>query len=250
MTKIDVVTTAIRRPEILDLAYRSYFNGGILDLPKLRIILNIDPIGAGSEEEMVSIAKSYSDEVVVNSPENSNFANAINWCWSQVESKHFLHLEDDWLLTNPIKFHDWLKSLEQSNALQSVLIRKHRRQIPAKYSFRANLARKSVIDQVGLIPPKYNPEKWCIQRLGMNVSIDFGPERQLIDMGRKWAKGNQSRKSTGSSGLRITSESLASGWFGERPSGIVGRLDYKMNYNKWQRVLRAYENDFKDVESI
>ena len=56
MEKIDVVTTAIRRPILLDLTYQSFFKR-IQNLPKVRIILNVDPIGDAKAEDCLKIAK-------------------------------------------------------------------------------------------------------------------------------------------------------------------------------------------------
>lgn len=242
MDQIDVVTTAIRRPEILELAYRSYFNGGIRGLPRVRIILNIDPIGAGDTDVIIEIASRYASEVVVRQPDESNFAAAINWAWSHVESEYFLHLEDDWLLSRPIDFSDWIGSLKTTDYLQSVLIRKYARTRGSPYSFRANLAKKVVIDRVGYIPLNYNPEKFAKSKLSQEVSIDFGPARQLHDMGRKWAKANQARKSGGSNQLKIDAQTLKEGWFGSRKSGLLGHIDYWRSRLYWISILRRYEN--------
>ena len=241
MDQIDVVTTAIRRPEIMDLAYRSYFNGGIRGLPQVRIILNIDPIGAGNTNEIVAIASRYASEVVVRQPDQSNFAAAINWAWSHVESEYFLHLEDDWLLSRPIHFGDWIGSLKGEDYLQAVLIRKRSRKVASPYSFRANLAKKAVIAKIGEIPLDHNPEKFAKTQLAQDVSIDFGPERQLHDMGRKWAKAQHARKADGSNHLRIDKETLDNGWFGDRNSGFLGQLDYRRSRLIWLSKLRRYE---------
>ena len=243
MDQIDVVTTAIRRPEILELAYRSYFNGGIRGLPRVRIILNIDPIGEGDTDAIIEIASRYTSELVVRQPDESNFAAAVNWAWSHVESEYFLHLEDDWLLSRPIDFSDWIDSLQGEAYLQAVLIRKRSRKVASPYSFRANLAKKTVIEQVGQIPLDHNPEKFAKSRLAHDVSIDFGPERQLLDMGRKWAKAQHARKADGSNNLRIDKETLSNGWFGARNSGFWGGLDYRRSRFIWLSKLKRYEFD-------
>lgn len=241
MDQIDVVTTAIRRPEILELAYRSYFNGGIRGLPQIRIILNIDPIGTGDTDAIIAIASQYASEVVVRQSDESNFAAAINWAWSHVESEYFLHLEDDWLLSRPVDFCDWIGSLEGSAYLQAVLIRKRSRKVASPYSFRANLAKREVISKVGQIPLDHNPEKFAKSQLAQDVSIDFGPEQQLLDMGRKWAKAQHARKAHGSNNLRIDKETLDNGWFGDRNSGFLGCLDYRRSRLIWLSKLKRYE---------
>ena len=249
---IDVVTTAIRRPELLDLAYRSYFGGGICNLPNLRIILNIDPISCGSSDQMVAIAHKYATEVVIRNSDEANFATAVNWAWAQVESPFFLHLEDDWLIRRPVDFEEWLKCLEADpNALQAVLLRKRARTEPRPFSFRPHLAKSEVIARVGSIPTDKNPEKFVAESLGPGVSIDFGLPYGFHDLGRKWAKAQHLKKAEGAAGLQINPQ--VKDWFTERPASIIGKIDYfcchirwrcsLLKVSLWQRLVR-FRNSF------
>jgi len=248
LQKIDVVTTALRRAEILDLAFKSYFAGGITNLPPVRLIINVDPIGDSSVEEIYKLAKKYSSDILIRAPEQGCFSDAVNWAWSQVKTEYFLHLEDDWLLRRPVDFLEWSSALENSGDLQSVLIRKKRRQIVdcggsagLHFSFRANLSRRDVIQRVGDIPQGFNPEKYAIQRLGsQSVSNDFGDEYQLIDMGRKWSKSRGWRKADKNNQITADSLSASSNWFGERSSNFLNTIDYLRSRLHWRIILNSY----------
>ena len=153
MKTIDVVTTSLRRPELLNLTYRSFFSK-ITHLPKLRIIINVDPIGKADAEECLKIAKCYTNNVVARLPKKSNFSDAVNWCWAHVQSAYFLHLEDDWLLKKPIDFNCWHKDLITKDVAQSVLIMKRPRiKKELAYSFRPHLGLKKISNPLVLYHP-------------------------------------------------------------------------------------------------
>ena len=241
---IDVVTTAIRRPEIFKIALRGYFGGGLQNLPKVRLILNIDPIGNGDIQEMVDMAREYVDEVVVRVSLESNFAAAVNWAWSQVETEYFLHLEDDWLFRRPIDFALWLDDLTRadSGVCQSVLLRKNARTQNFRFSFRAGLAKKLVIEKVLPIPLDSDPEKYVANTLGEGVSKDYGLPYQLIDMGRKWAKGQSYRKAQCDDRMRLTDglSGQAISWYQRRSGNYLGKFDYSMSRIYWKFVQSKY----------
>ena len=237
--RLDVVTTAIRRPELLRRTYESFLGIGLLNLPSLRIILNIDPMGSGNPDESIRIAEAYADEVVVNIAPVANFATAVNWAWKQVESPVFLHLEDDWQLRRFIDFSDWLKQLQSiPEACQSVLLRKHARGLNPPFSFRPTLIKRSFIDAAGTIPAQMNPEKYLHQRLmDRAVSVDFGPEYAFFDLGRKWAKGKRLQKVDAVSGSDHISNDQP--WFGVRDISVVGVLDYSACQIRWDWSMQC-----------
>lgn len=235
---IDVVTTAIRRPELLARAYRSYFEVGIRNLPPVRIILNIDPIGHGNTEALVQIAARYTSQVCVRIAETPNFARAINWAWSQVQSDYFLHLEDDWQLRHSIDFNDWKGQLDVNpRAMQAVLLRKQSRGGSAPYSFRPNLATRQVIQVVGEIPETMNPEKYVSNKIDwVGCSVDYGPAYAFFDLGRKWAKGHSLQKDPHVSGLALNVSPAE--WFQCRRVSWLGRFDYVVNRLRWDASFK------------
>lgn len=101
--KLDVVIIATIRPEILRLTLDS-FMAGLLYGYHTRAIINIDPIGENghTQREILDLCCSYFHSVVSRTPETPSFSDAVRWCWSQVETEFFLHLEDDWCLKRKV----------------------------------------------------------------------------------------------------------------------------------------------------
>ena len=231
METLDVVTTAIRRPVLLDLTYQSFFKR-IQNLPKVRIILNVDPIGDAKAEDCLKIAKKYSDNVVFRSPNEPNFSASVNWCWSQIESAYFLHIEDDWLLKKTIEFTKWLNDLITKNVAQSVLIMKRpRTSEKLVYSFRPHLGVKKNIMSIHSIPEHLNPEKFVARKYFKMTSADFSDagSRTIEDMGSKWAKANGLKKA-------ICNHSE---WFSKRMTNPFFKVEYQYFLLKW-RYLSGY----------
>lgn len=237
LNKIDVVTTAMRRPEILAITYKSFFTR-VSNLPRLRIILNIDPLGNGSASECIVIAKQYSDDVIVRTPLEPNFSSAINWCWSQLQSPYFIHLEDDWLLQREIDFEVWLQHLQSERLDQSVLLMKRPRDIAdVSYSFRPHLGVSNSVKAVGSIPEEMNPEKYVSLSQPKLASADFltGGNHLVVDTGRKWAKAQGFKKSSSSKQ-----------WFAPRSNHWWAFIEYRAYWYFWKlrilklRVLRFF----------
>jgi hypothetical protein len=104
INKIDIVITATLRPEVLNLTFQSFCNKFLNQFDKKRLIINIDNIGDENYncQDMLNVCYKYFDEIKYNFPEKPSFPKAVQWCWKQVESEYFLHLEDDWLLKKHI----------------------------------------------------------------------------------------------------------------------------------------------------
>lgn len=222
---IDIVTTALRRPELLELTYKSFF-GKLKGLPPARIIINIDPMGLGSLDASLSIARLYSDEVVYRVADTPNFSDAINWAKDQLVSKVYIHLEDDWLLKNDISFDAWYEFLVNSNCDQACLLMKRERdpgESAYRFSFRPHLAFSRAIKGLGDIPFRENPEAYAgLQGL---TTTDYGPPYSVVDMGRKWAK---------SQGLKKICDSGEGDWFGKRELKLIDQIDYKLHMTYWR----------------
>lgn len=103
--KIDVVTTATMRPELLKLTYQSFRSRLFSQIGHCRLIINIDPLPSANEaalESVLKICHEWFPEVVYRYPSVPSFPAAVQWVWSQVNSDICFHLEDDWLLLKPI----------------------------------------------------------------------------------------------------------------------------------------------------
>ncbi len=97
--KIDITTTATLRPELYEQSLKSIVKHLHGDF---RLLINIDPVGPGTVEEVVAVAKAYFPEALTYSPKIPNFQKAQLLLWSSVWSKYFFNFEDDWELTADI----------------------------------------------------------------------------------------------------------------------------------------------------
>jgi len=96
--RIDITITATRRPGVLLKTLESFYENLFMDWPT-RIIINVDPVGESvSSESVAQVCKCFTDDVLVNLPEQGHFGKAFNWVWSQVTADLVFNLEDDWQL--------------------------------------------------------------------------------------------------------------------------------------------------------
>jgi len=105
---LSFTTTAMPRPEVAETTYSSFTkNLQGLDFREVTLYLNIDSfpdkIDDHKRQEVANIARKYFGNVVVNMPGEPNFANAVKWCFSQIQTYYNFHLEDDWELLAPVK---------------------------------------------------------------------------------------------------------------------------------------------------
>lgn len=105
---LSFTTTAMPRPEIVEATYTSFTRNLVeIDFSKVTLYLNVDNFpnkrDADKRQVVVDIARKYFGNVVVNLPEEPNFAAAVKWCFSKVETFYNFHLEDDWMLLTPLK---------------------------------------------------------------------------------------------------------------------------------------------------
>lgn len=103
--RIDVVTTATLRPELLELTFKSFHNKLLFKCKHRRLIINIDPLPCHDDEllrKMLVICDKWFSEVIYRYPKTPSFPAAVQWVWSQVQTSIFFHLEDDWLLRKKI----------------------------------------------------------------------------------------------------------------------------------------------------
>jgi len=230
--RIDIVTTALCRPDLLDLTYRTFF-GRLLGLPRVRIIINVDPLGYGSAADCVKVASKFSSEICWRCPKTPGFMSAVQWCYNQAESEIVLHLEDDWFLKRRLNYLDWLQELTVAQAAQCVLPMKAPRQnSKLTYSFRPNLCRREQVQNALKVAATsgMNPEQYLRNYVPTLTSIDFngaGP-RLISDMGRKWAK---------SCGLLKTDQNNL--WFDARPKTLLGMMEYSLLRQYWRLTAPA-----------
>jgi hypothetical protein len=98
-----VVVIATLRPEILDITLNSFYHKLLKDFD-VRIIINVDPVGeiGVSQSDVIAVCKRYFKNIISNSPMTPSFSRAVFWCWEQVNTNIFFHLEDDWCLKSNV----------------------------------------------------------------------------------------------------------------------------------------------------
>jgi len=113
---IEVATTAMPRPEILEKTYRSFTkNITGVDWSKSICYLNIDPL-PGKEierEDTALVACNYFGKVVLNMPKKANYTLAYKWLWSQPKKKFFINIEDDWELLEKVSLETLLRGFDK-----------------------------------------------------------------------------------------------------------------------------------------
>lgn len=112
---IDVTMTATLRPTIIDRTLKS-FNENLFykDKERFRLIINIDPVGENLiASDVLKICKRYFDrnKIIVITPKDPSFPQAVINVWNKVESPWIFHLEDDWILNKKIDIDDMISIL-------------------------------------------------------------------------------------------------------------------------------------------
>lgn len=242
--RIDVVITATLRPEVLDLTLHSFSRNLLRQPDKVRVILNVDPIGdmTRSQDEVVRTCKRYFPIVIARTPPEPSFSKAVKWCWEQVQTDMFLHLEDDWLLKRPIDLDQIVAAFEQDRNIASV--RLNRDSNPARdpvwspyFSLNPSFIRKEfVTEALPFFLTTCDPEKQFCEldgekkrMLGHWKYLCYGVPNEpplVIDIGRSWLQYNHYGK--WKKGAAVIA------W--ERRISTHHELYYRLRY----QLLRAY----------
>jgi len=202
---IDVVMTATLRPEIIRLTLHSFHARFLSGFKSARLIINIDPIGDTdcSADDILDICRVYFKDIVYRTPAEPSFAGAVKWCWEQVDTEYFLHLEDDWLLKKGIDFDRALQLFAADRELASVRFNlSHNPRNGDLYTgglgLNPSIIRKRFVEEalpsfvLGL-----DPEKQLKPALGYHPGLSHwrhilygsaGESSYVIDIGKTWRK--------------------------------------------------------------
>lgn len=115
---ITFTTTAAIRPTILDQTYNS-FNQNLLgvSMKECNLVINVDPVPSnniGCKQKILDVAYKYFKNVHYRTPDTPNFPNALSWVWSNTSDKYVFHLEDDWLLLEPVDINNLITTIENN----------------------------------------------------------------------------------------------------------------------------------------
>lgn len=192
--KIDVTTTAMPRPELLDKTYSSFVRH--TDIQFDRLFLNVDSFPDMSAEERleksqacIDVAKKYFHEVISNITEVGCFPAAVKWCWQLADTDYILHLEDDWELFTDACLSDLLPMFTPD--IYQVSLRAYARQTP-RFMLCPSLIRQDCYKAVAEnLPADKNPEVWIrLQNRWKSVTYPAIPYDKIIikDLGRDWLR--------------------------------------------------------------
>lgn len=171
---LSFTTTAMPRPELLKATYDSFTkNLQGIDFKQVTLYLNIDRFPDGRDdhkrEEVAAIARTYFGNVIVNMPETPNFASAIKWCFSKIETYYNFHLEDDWELLAPFKV----------SSFNQFFIAPHVQQVALR-------AWKNV-QQDFWLAPSFIRGTFC-REMGEKLNTSDNPEVQLRNLKNQYRK--------------------------------------------------------------
>jgi len=132
--QIDITTTAMPRPDILDRCYSSFQKYLIgVDFTECDCYINIDPLPASNERQCkyinqmisatIETAKKHFGNVIVRAPKTPNYAAAYKWLWSKAQSDIILNIEDDWELLRPISVNHLIKKFTAIKTLYQIVFR-------------------------------------------------------------------------------------------------------------------------------
>ena len=215
---LDITTTDTIRPDLFYMTLKSFTEGLFVHKKEYRLILNIDPIGENKDPtEVVEVAKQFFDNVIFNISEESNFAQAVKWCWGNTSSEYVFHLEDDWTLTRKIFINDLISIMNNNKKMMLLRLPKlrlrvlhaceernkfinHHKLMLNPGLFRGDLIRK-ISDKMNTTD---NPEKQIrrvfklpkYQNAGVYCGLGIG--EYIKHHGREWQKQSDYHKRKGS----------------------------------------------------
>ncbi len=99
------------------------FTKNLLNQFDCRAIINVDPAGDtanNTQMDVVNLCREYFDEVIYRTPETPSFGGAVQWCWQQVQTDFFFHLEDDWILKRKVNPQELLQLFDDTKLVNVV----------------------------------------------------------------------------------------------------------------------------------
>jgi hypothetical protein len=102
--EIDICIVAGRRPDLLARTLES-FNRNIFNNFRIRgIFANIDPIFGDRQqhEDTAAVLRDFFQDVDISQPKVPGFCVAVKTNWSRTTADYVIHLEDDWLVNEPV----------------------------------------------------------------------------------------------------------------------------------------------------
>jgi len=188
---LDVTVTATVRADILRMTLRSFHKNFLRNFTA-RIIINVDPVGdtqSHAPNDMVNICRELFDEVVYRTPDTPSFAAAVQWCWQQVETDVFFHLEDDWILRRPVDPADMLRAFDDPKVTGITLNKWNKKRlcrwIEKELQLKPELHDDRGTSYLRMPIPALNPgmlRRDYAHQCSRRMSVDKDPEGQLGEL--------------------------------------------------------------------
>lgn len=209
---LDVVVVSTVRPDVLKITLDSFFNKLLYQFD-VRLIVNVDPVGevgSYSQEDVLQVCRHYCQDIVFRTPETPSFSEAVKWCWQQVQTPIFFHLEDDWCLKRNID--STILSLFDNDKLISIRLNltsnkkfDHDKQYVycEGLSLNPSFLRTTYIKELLLAfdvsadPEKQFYKKWATKTYSSPLFIYYGKANDssiVIDTGTRWRKAKAFKK--------------------------------------------------------
>ena len=173
---IDVCTTAMPRPEIVDRTYRSFIEN-TNNIQWGDCYINVDPL-PGKEGidwpdrmEVVEVAKKYFQNVYHRFPDIPSYADAFNFVWSNAKSEIILNLEDDWELVRPLDFNTIGGYFRANQNIYEVILRAYTYKYLCLVTSPSFLSRHFYHKIGGKLYKDHNPEWQIHHRQDMGLFI-------------------------------------------------------------------------------
>ena len=192
METIDICTTAVIRPEILEGTFESFSKCLFSDKNQYRLFINIDPIGDKKKiDKMIKVCNKYFGDIVhYQFTIKPSFPKAVLWLWKtacdESNSKYIFHLEDDWVIYRNTDINHMINILENNKDL--ACLRLYKEDIPKSttprmfnkiYDYKPHgfFVSRDSSDQFGLNPVLIKKE--FIKEALPLLKDDLNPEKQM-----------------------------------------------------------------------
>lgn len=194
-------TTAMPRPDLIKKTYDSFTKNMLeFDFKKATLYINVDRFPDGRDDdkrkEVVEVARNYFGNVIANLPENPNFAQAVRWCFSKIETYYNFHLEDDWELLVPVKVSVF-NQFFLSPIVQQIALRAWKN-VKGNFYLSPSFLRGTFCREMAENMNDVDNPEVQIRNMKPNYKgggflyFPFEPRAVIIrDLGREWMKKNQ-----------------------------------------------------------
>jgi len=185
---LDVCMVATRRPDLITQTLASFQDKvfSSFDIRSFRI--NLDPIFGTQQDQddCIEIVNGYFPQAKITVPEAPGFCAAVKRLWAGAEGRLMLHLEDDWIVHEPIT-HEQINALIAEGYSAIAPLSKHHPTTPGvDYICKVKTRRilgipvsRRIIPKLGT-SPKFILSDYAIAVAGQ-LNPDLDPEKQMTN---------------------------------------------------------------------